>query len=102
MSEFYVSRALPIDRTRRDWMVVEGTDPNNQLIFHRNRVLHEHGKWMLDMRRKYPRAHGDHWPWWRATPPPRFSSIRIIHIRPIDRAIAFLVALYAAWEAMRR
>lgn len=94
MSDWHVSRAVPIDRDT--YMVVEGIDPWNRHVFTPG-PLGEHARWWLDLQRKHQR-----WPWqpWRIEPPP-ITGVRIVNITWVDRLLARLFVAYAIWKLVR-
>lgn len=92
MSDWFISPPAPIDR--RTFMVVEGTDPWNRYAFARG-PIGDHARWWLKLQIKYQR-----WPWWRPKPPPPVSTVRLIELGPYDRALAWLLTLYAIARAL--
>lgn len=93
MSGWYISRPVRIDRDT--YFVAEGTDPWNRHAMDTG-LIGEHARWWLKLQQKHQR-----WPWWRAFPPPPITEPRIITVGPYDRALAWLVAAYAIWRALR-
>lgn len=95
MRTWYVSRAVRLPSG--GYFVVEGTDPWNRLALEPG-LVGEHARWWLKTRTKYQR-----WPLFRLHPPDHpITTVRWIELGPYDRAIAWLVTLYALRCAFRR
>lgn len=85
------------ERRVRSYVVSEGSSRYNELVFNRNRHIHEHAMWMLKLQAKYER-----WPWWRVEPPARVFGIRFIEVGPWERAVGWVLTAVALYHAVRR
>lgn len=82
-------------------MIARGSSPWVELLFHDDPAIRAHAQWALGMEWKYQRG----WEWWRLwslpEPPMTLEFVADEPPRGLDRALGWMLALYALWRALR-
>lgn len=98
VTPMWAGRALPWGK-RGEYAVPYSASEWGRLVGHRNDDIHEMAMHMVSVDSKYGREPGDGWPW-------RIRQMRVrmefIEVRPLDRALGRVVALWALAVILRR
>lgn len=92
----YSSRAVSF-LDRRRYVLVSGSSPWVQWVFHPNRYVHD---FAFDMLRDESRR--QRWPWWRPTPPAPVWDMHWIDVGDLDVVLGWLLTAWAIWRQARR
>lgn len=83
---------------------IRGHNPWVEWIFHPDRRVHEQALFMLELASKYDRR----WSWWFLRVPPPLYTMQVEKVQIVApqegmmvRLLAWLIAFYAAWSALR-